>query len=52
MQARGFVMLRTVPLGYELWRQINGFPSLPPVEKGEKVTAPNQKKPRAPAVLQ
>jgi multidrug resistance efflux pump len=52
VQARGFVMLRTVPLGYELWRQINGFPSLPPVEKGEKVTPPNQKKPRAPAVLQ
>ena len=23
---RGFALLKTVPIGYELWRQINGFP--------------------------
>ena len=24
--ARGFALLKTVPIWYELWRQINGFP--------------------------
>lgn len=28
-QARGWVMLNTVPLGYELWRQLNRFPPSP-----------------------
>jgi adhesin transport system membrane fusion protein len=51
VRAKGFVMLGRVPLGYELWRQINGFPPLPPVEKGDKVTPPNNKKPRSPSVL-
>lgn len=26
IQTSGWVMLRTVPLGYELWRRFNGFP--------------------------
>lgn len=26
VRARGWVLLDTVPLGYELWRQFNGFP--------------------------
>lgn len=26
VRANGWVMLRTVPLGHELWRQMNGFP--------------------------
>ncbi len=26
IRANGWVMLRQVPLGYELWRQLNGFP--------------------------
>jgi hypothetical protein len=28
VRANGWVLLRTVPLGYELWRQLNGFPPL------------------------
>ena len=52
VRAKGFVLLGSVSLGYELWRQINGFPPLPPVDKGRKVTPPNGKKPRAPRTLQ
>lgn len=52
VRAKGFVLLGSVSLGYEMWRQINGFPPLPPVEKGKKVTPPNGKKPRAPRTLQ
>jgi hypothetical protein len=26
VRAKGWVLLNTVPLGYELWRQFNGFP--------------------------
>jgi membrane fusion protein, adhesin transport system len=52
VRAKGFVLLGSVSLGYELWRQINGFPPLPPVDKGSKVTPPNGKKPRAPRTLQ
>lgn len=26
VRANGWVLLRTVPLGYEIWRQLNGFP--------------------------
>lgn len=52
-RAKGFVLLSRVSLGYELWRQINGFPPLPP--KGEKDSStglpPTQKKPRASKVL-
>ena len=51
VRAKGFVLLQRVTLGYELWRQINGFPPLPPVEKGDKPVLPTQKKPRAPAEL-
>lgn len=51
VRAKGFVMLGRVSLGYELWRQLNGFPPLPPVKKGENVTPPNGKKPRAPSEL-
>jgi membrane fusion protein, adhesin transport system len=28
VQARGWVLLRVVPLGWELWRRFNGFPPL------------------------
>jgi adhesin transport system membrane fusion protein len=35
----GWVVLGTVPLGYELWRQINGFPpATPPSGKGAEPT--------------
>jgi biotin carboxyl carrier protein len=33
VRAKGWVLLNTVPLGYELWRQFNGFP--PSVNPGE-----------------
>jgi hypothetical protein len=26
VQARGWVLLRQVPLGFELWRRLNAFP--------------------------
>jgi len=50
-RAKGWVLLGQVSLGYELWRQINGFPALPPADKGTKPTLPSNKKPRAPAAL-
>ena len=39
VRANGWVILKTVPLGYEIWRQMNGFPitisdSEPTSEKG------------------
>jgi multidrug efflux pump subunit AcrA (membrane-fusion protein) len=53
VRARGFVLLSRVTVGYELWRQINGFPPLPPddLDKGKGSVPPNQKKPRAPKAL-
>ena len=33
VRANGWVMLSQVPLGYEIWRQLNGFP--PVVAKNE-----------------
>lgn len=33
VRAKGWVLLNTVPLGFELWRQFNGFP--PVVEQGK-----------------
>lgn len=36
VQANGWVLLRMVPLGYELWRQFNGFP--PVIADGEPGT--------------
>ncbi len=51
VRAKGFFLLGRVPLGYELWRQINGFPPMPSVEKGDKTSLPTNKKPRAPASL-
>lgn len=51
VRAKGFVLLGRVSLGYEVWRQINGFPPLPDVDKGEKPNLPSTKKPRAPAEL-
>jgi multidrug resistance efflux pump len=51
VRAKGFVLLGRVSLGYELWRQINGFPPLPPVEKGEKTSITGVKKPRSPTGL-
>lgn len=52
VRARGWVMLGRVRLGYELWRQINGFPALPPTDKDGAGVPANQKKPRASKDLQ
>ena len=52
VRVKGWVLLGQVSLGYELWRRINGFPSLPPVDKGDKPLLPSSKKPKAPAELQ
>lgn len=51
VRAKGWVMLGEVSLGYELWRQLNGFPPLPDVEKGETPWLPSTKKNRAPTSL-
>lgn len=51
-RAKGFVMLGTVPLGYEIWRRINGFPALPAVDKGEKVSLPSSKKVKKPSQME
>ncbi len=51
VRVKGFLLLGRVPLGYELWRQINGFPPVPDVEKGRKAALPTTKKPRSPVDL-
>ena len=54
VRAKGFVMLSRVRLGYELWRQINGFPPLPTDKSAKKsgvALPPSAKKPRASKVL-
>ena len=43
VRANGWVLLRQVPLGYEIWRQLNGFPpsvEKEPAEKGGKESKP------------
>ncbi len=51
VRVKGWVMLGKVRLGYELWRQLNGFPPIPTVEKGEEPMLPSTKKNRAPSAL-
>lgn len=53
VRAKGFVLLARVTSGYELWRQINGFPKLPisGMDKGSASVPANGKKPRAPKEL-
>lgn len=53
VRANGWVLLKTVPLGYELWRQLNGFPPIidNPTEKGSGGGATKKdesKKPKLP----
>ncbi|TWU55889.1 HlyD family secretion protein [Rubripirellula reticaptiva] len=47
VRANGWVLLKQVPLGYEIWRQLNGFPPVVAVDepgkdkdKGSKVKLP------------
>ncbi len=51
VRAKGWVLFGQTSLGYELWRRLNGFPPLPPVDKGQDPRLPTQKKPRAPSEL-
>lgn len=51
VRAKGWLLLGRVSLGYELWRQLNGFPAVPTVRKGDSVAIPSAKKPRASALL-
>ena len=50
VRAKGFLLLGSVSVGYELWRQINGFPPLPDIDK-TKGSIPSAKKPRSPEAL-
>ncbi len=43
-QVVGWVFLNRVPLGYEIWRRLNGFPPvLPPTSKEKKSGSPDNK---------
>lgn len=49
VQANGWVMLNQVPLGYEIWRQLNGFPPNAANNKkadGKKVKSKDATKPK------
>jgi hypothetical protein len=39
VRVNGWVMLRQVRLGYEIWRQLNGFPPIVASENPEKDAA-------------
>ena len=53
-QVVGWVFLNRVPLGYEIWRRLNGFPPvLPPTSKEKKsgeTPGKEEEKPKAPKV--
>lgn len=51
LRAKGFVLLGRVPLGYEAWRRLNGFPPARSVDTGGAPPLPSGKKPRGPAGL-
>ena len=36
VRANGWVLLKRVPLGYEIWRQLNGFPPVVADDAPEK----------------
>ncbi len=44
VRANGWILLKQVALGYEIWRQLNGFPPViadkPPTKKDDKVKVP------------
>jgi multidrug resistance efflux pump len=50
VRANGWVLLRTVPLGFELWRQLNGFPPMidDPTGKDSGDKKDDVKKPKLP----
>ncbi len=48
VRANGWVMLQQVPLGYELWRQLNGFPPVVAQPKSEEKSDNKSKTPKLP----
>ncbi len=36
VRANGWVLLKQVPLGYEIWRQLNGFPPVTPTRTNKE----------------
>ena len=50
VRANGWVMLQRVPLGYELWRQLNGFPPVVAEDEPDKKAGKDEKgkKPKLP----
>lgn len=48
VRANGWVMLQRVPLGYELWRQLNGFPPVVADEAPDSAETKETKKPKLP----
>ncbi len=48
VRANGWVMLQQVPLGYEMWRQLNGFPPVVAEEEPAKEKDDKKKKPKLP----
>ncbi|MEM6476840.1 MAG: HlyD family efflux transporter periplasmic adaptor subunit [Pseudomonadota bacterium] len=41
-EVQAFILLETVPVGYEIWRQLNSFPPELPAPTGESTGAPTQ----------
>ncbi|MDZ4849394.1 MAG: HlyD family efflux transporter periplasmic adaptor subunit [Pirellulaceae bacterium] len=50
VRSNGWVLLRTVPLGYEIWRQLNGFPPIIQDPKRDSASSTKDaiKKPKLP----
>ncbi|MCE2811074.1 MAG: hypothetical protein LW850_11810, partial [Planctomycetaceae bacterium] len=48
VRANGWVILKTVPLGYEIWRQLNGFPIT--ISDSEPTQDKSSKEPKAPKI--
>lgn len=48
VRANGWVMLQRVPLGYELWRQLNGFPPVVADQAPSSDETKETKKPKLP----
>ena len=46
VRANGWVLLRQVPLGYEIWRQLNGFPPVVEPKSGDKEKVSKVKLPK------
>lgn len=48
VRANGWVMLKQVPLGYEVWRQLNGFPATISKDEATATKKEDKKKPKLP----